>query len=93
MGPERRSSDAPTTAARPAPQALVPAPQQTLFNASTTPPPATASDRLVTIEGEIVRVTFENEETGFRVLRVAVEGRSAPEPWVGIFPAAPPGTR
>jgi hypothetical protein len=26
------------------------------------------------LEGEVVRVTYENEHTGFRVLRVAVEG-------------------
>jgi exodeoxyribonuclease V alpha subunit len=48
---------------------------------------------LVSVEGEVVKITFENEETGFRVIRVEREGKSAPEPWVGVFPAAPPGTR
>ncbi len=41
----------------------------------------------------MIRVTYESEETGFRVLRVAVEGKSLPETVVGVFPAAPPGTR
>src|SRR5262249_38568743 len=38
-----------------------------------------------------------NESTGFRVLRVAVEGRPRDDRdldvWVGAFPAAPPGSR
>ncbi len=41
----------------------------------------------------MARITFENEETGFRVLRVAPDGRDEPEPWVGVFHAVPPGTR
>jgi exodeoxyribonuclease V alpha subunit len=41
----------------------------------------------------VARITFENEETGFRVLRVAPDGRDEPEPWVGVFHAVPPGTR
>jgi exodeoxyribonuclease V alpha subunit len=45
------------------------------------------------IEGEVLRVTFENPQTGFRVLRVQVEGRSEPTTVVGVLPAAPPGTR
>lgn len=40
-----------------------------------------------------MRITYENDETGFRVLRVAVEGRAEPEAWVGVFPAVAPGTR
>jgi len=48
---------------------------------------------LVTVDGEIARVTYENDQTGFRVLRVAVEGKSQPETWVGVFPATPVGTR
>ncbi|MEZ4299724.1 MAG: ATP-dependent RecD-like DNA helicase [Polyangiaceae bacterium] len=48
---------------------------------------------LVSVEGEVVRVTYENEETGFRVLRVTPDGKEAPEPWVGVFPTALPGTR
>lgn len=45
------------------------------------------------LEGEVVRVTFENDETGFRVLRVRVEGESELQTVVGNVPAAPPGTR
>ena len=45
------------------------------------------------LEGEVVRVTYESDETGFRVLRVAVAGRKEPETVVGVFPPAPPGTR
>jgi len=44
------------------------------------------------LEGEVIRVTYENDQTGFRVLRVAVEGKELPETVVGVFPAAPPGT-
>ena len=52
---------------------------------------------MVTLEGEVERVTFENEETGFRVLRVgSLEGEGA-RPGsvavVGTFPAVGPGTR
>ncbi|APR83291.1 RecD-like DNA helicase YrrC [Minicystis rosea] len=46
-----------------------------------------------TMEGEVARVTYENDETGFRVLRVNVDGRAQPEVWVGVFRAVPPGTR
>ena len=45
------------------------------------------------LEGEVVRVTYESEDTGFRVLRVAVPGKKDPETVVGVFPPAPPGTR
>ncbi|MFP6686645.1 MAG: ATP-dependent RecD-like DNA helicase [Polyangiaceae bacterium] len=45
------------------------------------------------LEGEVARVTFANEDTGFRVLRVAVEGESELRTVVGVFPPAPPGTR
>lgn len=45
------------------------------------------------LEGEVVRVTFENEETGFRVLKVKVEGEHDVQTVVGNVPAAPPGTR
>ncbi len=44
------------------------------------PPP------LTTLEGQVVRVTFESETTGFRVLRVAVAGRPEPLTVVGVFP-------
>lgn len=55
--------------------------------------PRPTGDGVATVEGEVARVTFENEETGFRVLRVNVEGRLLPEVWVGVFPATAPGTR
>jgi exodeoxyribonuclease V alpha subunit len=45
------------------------------------------------LEGEVVRVTFENEESGFRVLRVKVEGERDLQTVVGNVPSAPPGTR
>jgi exodeoxyribonuclease V alpha subunit len=61
------------------------------------PPPAERRPpkpgELVSVEGEVVRVTYENEETSFRVIRVERDGKSPPEPWVGVFPAAPVGTR
>lgn len=40
-----------------------------------------------------MRVTYENESTGFRVLRVAVEGEANERTLVGVFPPAPPGSR
>lgn len=46
-----------------------------------------------TLDGEVVRVTYESEESGFRVLRVAVAGESQPAVVVGFFPAAAVGTR
>lgn len=45
------------------------------------------------LEGEVVRITYESETTGFRVLRVRVDGQLEPETVVGILPAAPPGAR
>jgi exodeoxyribonuclease V alpha subunit len=49
------------------------------------------------LSGEVERVTYENEETGFRVLRVgSLEGegaRSGSVPVVGTFQAIGPGTR
>jgi ATP-dependent exoDNAse (exonuclease V) alpha subunit len=47
-------------------------------------------------EGEVVRVIFENIETGFRVLKVQVDGskpEADAEAWVGSFPAAAQGMR
>ncbi|HET7539971.1 MAG TPA: ATP-dependent RecD-like DNA helicase [Polyangiaceae bacterium] len=50
-----------------------------------------------TLTGEVERVTYENEETGFRVIRIgSLEGegaRRAALPAVGTFPAVGPGTR
>ncbi|HSN98062.1 MAG TPA: ATP-dependent RecD-like DNA helicase, partial [Candidatus Nanopelagicales bacterium] len=54
---------------------------------------AVAGDGPATLEGEVVRVTYENEESGFRVLRVAVDPGQPPEVWVGVVPPVPPGTR
>ncbi len=45
------------------------------------------------LEGEVVRVTFESDTTGFRVLRVKVEGEAELQTVVGTVPSAPPGTR
>ncbi len=47
----------------------------------------------VTLEGEVVRVTYESEETGFRVIRVQVDREPAERTLVGVFPSAIPGTR
>jgi exodeoxyribonuclease V alpha subunit len=51
----------------------------------------------ITVSGEVERVTFENEETGFRVIRVgSLEGEGArpgPVAVVGVFQAVGPGTR
>jgi len=52
-----------------------------------------------TLTGEVERVTYENEATSFRVIRLgSVEGagagaRRGPLPVVGTFPAVGPGTR
>ena len=45
------------------------------------------------LEGEVVRVTYESQDTGFRVLKVAVPGKTEPQTVVGVFPPAPPGTK
>ncbi len=50
----------------------------------------------LTLTGEVERVTFENEATSFRVIRIgSVEGAGARRalPAVGTFPAVGPGTR
>jgi exodeoxyribonuclease V alpha subunit len=51
----------------------------------------------ITVSGEVERVTYENDETGFRVLRVgSLEGdgvRAGSIPVVGSFAAVGPGTR
>lgn len=43
------------------------------------------------VEGEVAHVTYENDGTGFRVLKVDVPGRGQ-QTIVGVFPKAPPGT-
>ncbi len=45
------------------------------------------------LEGEVIRVTYTSEATGFRVLRVRVAGQAEPETVVGVVPVAPPGSR
>jgi exodeoxyribonuclease V alpha subunit len=51
----------------------------------------------LTLTGEVERVTFENEATSFRVIRLgSIEGAGARRsslPVVGTFPAVGPGTR
>jgi exodeoxyribonuclease V alpha subunit len=47
----------------------------------------------VTIEGEVERVTYENADTGFRVLKVSVAGRKDALTVVGRLPPLPPGSR
>ncbi|MDB4995614.1 MAG: recD [Myxococcaceae bacterium] len=46
-----------------------------------------------TIEGEVERVTFEAEDSGFRVVKVNVPGRGEPLTVVGIFPPLATGSR
>lgn len=45
------------------------------------------------IEGEVDVVTFENRETGFRVIKVIVPGRRERLPVVGVFPRVAPGAK
>jgi exodeoxyribonuclease V alpha subunit len=45
------------------------------------------------LEGEVTHVTYQSEASGFRVLRVRVDGQIDPETVVGVVPAAPPGAR
>ncbi len=47
----------------------------------------------VAVEGEVERVTFENAETGFRVVKVAVAGRKDRLAIVGTFPRVAVGAR
>lgn len=90
----RQHIDEPKTGARqeqpPAPRGAEPLQKPLFAKAPAEPPPL---GRLVTVEGEVTRITYENEETGFRVLRVTVDGRTDPEIWVGNVPSAIPGSR
>ena len=47
------------------------------------------------VEGEVLRITFENEETGFRVLKlgIEIEGVTQELVVVGSLPKVAPGTR
>jgi exodeoxyribonuclease V alpha subunit len=51
-----------------------------------------AGDAL-TVDGEVVRITYSNDESGFRVIRVKVDGVADEKTLVGVFPLPPPGTR
>lgn len=46
-----------------------------------------------TLAGEVQRVTYENEETSFRVVKVLENPRSEPIAVVGVFTAVGPGTQ
>lgn len=41
---------------------------------------------MVTLEGEVLRTSYESEASGFRVVRVVVAGRQDPVTIVGVFP-------
>lgn len=47
----------------------------------------------VAIEGEVQRITFENRENGFRVVKVLVPGRRDLVTMVGVFPQVAVGAR
>lgn len=47
----------------------------------------------VAVEGEVERITFENRDTGFRVVKIAVEGRKEWLAIVGTFPQVAVGAR
>lgn len=81
---EQQERSAPTSGARPQ--------QATLLSTNPNPSPPVSRDQMTTLEGEVVRVTYESESSGFRVLRVAVPGRAEHEVVVGVFPPAGPGT-
>ena len=40
---------------------------------------------MVTLEGEVLRTTYESETSGFRIVRLGVPGRSEPVTLVGCF--------
>ena len=58
-----------------------------------TRPSASGDTGDTVIEGEVERITFENAETGFRVLKLAVPGKSERVAVVGSFPAVGVGAR
>lgn len=64
--------------------------QTALFSAKT---PVPSADGLVTVEGEVVRVTYESDKSGFRVVRVAIDGRETLATWVGKMQPVSPGMR
>jgi len=52
-----------------------------------------SGDAAVVLEGEIVRVLFENDDSGFRVARVLVDDPRGEETIVGVFPKVAAGSR
>ncbi|MFO0611114.1 MAG: ATP-dependent RecD-like DNA helicase [Polyangiaceae bacterium] len=64
--------------------------QRSLFEPAASKSAAAAEH---TVEGEVVRVTYENDTTGFRVIKVAVDGEPGERTLVGVFPPAPIGSR
>ncbi|MBK9261078.1 MAG: ATP-dependent RecD-like DNA helicase [Polyangiaceae bacterium] len=64
--------------------------QTALFSGRSTAP---SPDGMVTLEGEVARVTYENEQSGFRVVRVALDGRETLATWVGRMQPVSPGMR
>jgi len=54
---------------------------------------ASGSQVEIAVEGEVERITFENRETNFRVVKVAVEGRHDSLTMVGVFPHVAVGAR
>ncbi len=48
---------------------------------------------MITLEGEVLRTTYESEASGFRVVRLAVAGRQDPVTLVGVFPRAYSGAQ
>ena len=47
----------------------------------------------VVVEGEVARVTFESDRTGFRVIKVKAPGVKDPVSVVGEFPSVNAGSR
>lgn len=41
---------------------------------------------MITLEGEVLRTTYESETSGFRIVRLGVVGRDEPVTLVGVFP-------
>jgi exodeoxyribonuclease V alpha subunit len=47
----------------------------------------------ISVEGEVATVTYENDASGFRVVKLEVEGRRERLSVVGVFPRVTPGAR
>ncbi|MEM6789922.1 MAG: ATP-dependent RecD-like DNA helicase [Myxococcota bacterium] len=66
-----------------------PNPPQARLDLVEPPPPEVEG----VLEGEVTAVTYANETSGFRVLRVKPTTGGPPVAVVGVLPTAPPGTR